>query len=358
MSLSANAATTSVRVDADKLIGVVADIFAALGVVAASARIVAEDLVLADLEGVGSHGVMLLPMYVERLQKGSVSKESAGAIVVDNRTSIVIDAHHALGQLTAHQAVGLVTSRAREYGMATVAVRNAFHFGTAGRYARLIASQGCVGIVMSNTRPLLPAPGGAEAITGNNPIAFAVPSNGTHPVEVDMALSATAMGKIRLAAAAGKPIPADWAMAADGSPTTDPNEAIKGMLAPAAGPKGFGLAFVIDLLCGGLSDGAIGAEVRPLYGDASQPYRCSQLFLALDVRNFTDPEAFAERVKEQAQRVSRSKHAPGIERVYAPGELAYATREGNAGKVTLSRQTFDGFVTAAKSAGVQVEPLL
>src|ERR1700744_2749859 len=129
MSSSANAATAPVRVDADKLVGVVADIFTALGVAAASARIVAEDLVLADLEGVGSHGVMLLPMYVERLQKGSVSKESAGAIVVDNRTSVVVDARNVLGQLTARQAVSLVTSRAREHGMATAAVRNAFHFG-------------------------------------------------------------------------------------------------------------------------------------------------------------------------------------------------------------------------------------
>jgi LDH2 family malate/lactate/ureidoglycolate dehydrogenase len=358
MSSSATAAPSPARIDADRLTAVVADVFTALGVAAASARVVAEDLVSADLEGVGSHGVMLLPMYVERLQKGSVSKESAGAVVVDNRTSLVIDAHHVLGQLTAHQAVGLVTSRAHEYGMATVAVRNAFHFGTAGRYARLIASQGCVGIVMSNTRPLLPAPGGAEAITGNNPIAVAVPSSGPHPAEVDMALSATAMGKIRLAAAAGKPIPADWAMAADGSPTTDPNEAIKGMLAPAAGPKGFGLAFVIDLLCGGLSEGAIGAEVRPLYGDASQPYRCSQLFLALDVKGFTDPKAFAERVNEQAQRVSHSKRAPGIERVYAPGDLSYATRESNAGTVTLSRQTFESFAATAKSVGLQIDTLL
>jgi LDH2 family malate/lactate/ureidoglycolate dehydrogenase len=358
MSSSAAASPSPVLIDADKLTAVVADVFAALGVAAASARVVAEDLVLADLEGVGSHGVMLLPMYVERLRKGSVSKGNAGTVVVDRRTSLVIDAHDALGQLTAHQAVGLATSRAREYGMATVTVRNAFHFGTAGRYARLIADQGCVGIVMSNTRPLLPAPGGAEAITGNNPIAVAVPSSGAQPVEVDMALSATAMGKIRLAAGAGKAIPADWAMAADGSPTTDPNEAIKGMLAPAAGPKGFGLAFIIDLLCGGLSEGAIGAEVRPLYGDASLPYRCSQLFLAIDVKNFTDPNAFAERVNEQVQRVRHSKRAPGIERVYSPGELSYATREGNAGTVTLSHQTFESFVAAAKSAGLQVDTLL
>jgi LDH2 family malate/lactate/ureidoglycolate dehydrogenase len=347
-----------VRVDVVKLATAVADIFRALGIAEPQARIVAEDLVLADQEGVGSHGVMLLPMYVERLQKGSVSKETSGTVVVDNRSCLVIDAGNALGQLTAHQSVGLVTARARENGMATVAVRNAFHFGTAGRYARLIAEAGCVGIVMSNTRPLLPAPGGAEAVTGNNPIAFALPTSGTHPVEVDMALSATAMGKIRLAAAAGKPIPADWAMAADGKPTTDPNEAIKGMLAPAAGPKGFGLAFVIDLLCGGLSDGAIGSEVRPLYGDPAQPYRCSQMFMALDVKGFTDPKAFADRVDQQAQHVSKSKRAPGIERVYAPGELAFATHQGNAGSVALSRQTFESLIATGKSIGIDVEAFL
>lgn len=354
----ASATTNPVRIEAEKLASAVTDIFVALGIAPVDARIVAHDLVLADLEGIGSHGVMLMPMYVERIQKSSVSKASRGDVVGNNRTALVIDAGNALGQLVAHQAVGLASARAREYGMATVAVRNAFHFGTAGRYARLIAEQGCVGIVMSNTRPLMPAPGGAEAITGNNPIAFALPSSGDHPVEVDMALSATAMGKIRLAAAAGQSIPSDWAMAADGKPTTDPNEAIKGMLAPAAGPKGFGLAFVIDLLCGGLSGGAIGAEVRPLYGDASDPYRCSQLFMAIDTGAFPSGAAFAERVNEQAQRVSNSKRAPGVDRVYAPGELAYATRERNAGFCTLSRQTFDSLIATGKSVGVDVEAAL
>src|SRR5262249_51465839 len=156
-----------------------------------------------------------------------------------------------------------------------------FHFGTAGRYARMIAEHNCVGIVLSNTRPLMPAPGGAEAMVGNNPIAIALPSAGEFPVETDIALSATAMGKIRLAAAAGQRIPRCWAGEAEGRPTADAATAIKGMLLPAAGPKGFGLAFVIDLLCGGLSDGAVGADVRPLYGDPAEPYRCAHFFLAI-----------------------------------------------------------------------------
>jgi LDH2 family malate/lactate/ureidoglycolate dehydrogenase len=352
---SAGALPDRVLVDGKRLADVVARIFVSLGIAQADADIVANDLVLAELEGVGSHGVMLVPMYVDRILKGSVSKRSQGDVVSDIRTAIVVDAGNALGQLTAHQAVKLATMRAKNAGMAIVAVRNAFHFGTAGRYARLIAEQNCIGIVMSNTRPLMPAPGGAEAITGNNPIAIALPSAGEFPVEVDMALSATAMGKIRLAASAGQSIPPDWAMAADGQPTTDPAEAIKGMLAPAAGPKGFGLAFVIDLLCGGLSGGAIGSEVRPLYGDPADPYRCSQIFIAIDIAIFPEGTSFPQRVNEQAQRASTSKRAPGTVRVYAPGELAYATRESNAGRFTLSRQTLNSLIDAGRRAGADIE---
>ncbi len=310
--MAANAATAApgpVRVDAERLAAAVADIFTALGIVRGDAQLVANDIVLADLEGVVSHGVMLVPMYVDRIQKGSVSKKRQGDVVSDNKTAIVIDAGNALGQLTAHQAVTLAVARAKELGMASVAVRNAFHFGTAGRYARLMAEQDCVGMVMSNTRPLMPAPGGAEALTGNNPIAIALPSAGEFPVEVDMALSATAMGKIRLAASAGESIPADWAMAADGKPTTDPNEAIKGMLAPAAGPKGFGLAFVIDLLCGGLSGGAIGAEVRPLYGDRGRSLSLQPALYRDSHRRFPERRRLSQSASTSRRSACRARSA-------------------------------------------------
>src|SRR6266852_2352077 len=272
--------------------------------------------------------------------------------------AIVIDAGNALGQLTARQAVKLAVARAREIGLAAVAVRNAFHFGTAGRYARMMAEEGCVGIVMSNTRPLMPPPGGAEPMVGNNPLAIALPTAGDHPVEVDMALSATAMGKIRLAAAAGESIPADWAIDAGGRPTTDPAAAIAGMLLPAAGPKGFGLAFVIDLLCGGLSGGAVGAEVRPLYGDPAEPYRCTHFFLAIDVGHFAGGQDFAARVRDQALRVSGSKRAPGVARIYAPGELAWATAQASGGKCRLSAQTAKSLLDAARRAGVDLSDVL
>ena len=347
-----------VKVDAGQLTVAVAEIFTALGIARGDAEIAASDLVAADLENIASHGVMLVPMYVERILKGSVSKLSEGKVIRDRGAAIVVDAGNCLGQLSARQAAKIAVARARDIGMAGVAVRNAFHFGTAGLYARMMADQGCVGIVMSNTRPLMPAPGGAEAMVGNNPIAVALPSAGEHPAEVDMALSATAMGKIRLAAAAGKSIPSDWAISADGRPTTDPAEAIKGMLLPAAGPKGFGLAFVIDLLCGALSEGAIGSDVRPLYGDAADPYRCSQFFMALNVAHFTALDGFASRVRDQAARVRASKPAPGTQRIYAPGELPFAARQTNAGTCALNTQTVQSLIACAKGLNVDLAYLL
>jgi LDH2 family malate/lactate/ureidoglycolate dehydrogenase len=345
-------AAGSVAVDAQRLISAAGDILTAVGIAAADARLVAADLVAADLEGIASHGVMLLPMYVERIDKGSVSRASAGEVVSDRGTAIVIDAGNALGQLTSRQALKLAVERARQVGLAAVAVRNGFHFGTAGRYARMMAEQNCVGVVLSNTRPLMPPPGGAEALVGNNPIAIALPSTGEFAAEADMALSATAMGKIRLAAAAGARIPEDWAVDSQGRPTTDPAAAIKGMLLPAAGPKGFGLAFVIDLLCGGLSDGAVGAEVRPLYGDPAEPYRCAHFFLAIDAGHFPAGERFAERVRDQAMRVSASKRGPGVERVYAPGELVWATREASGGVCHLDAATVRSLRETAARVGV------
>ena len=351
--MSADAAgSETVAVDAQRLTSTVADIFTAVGIATADAQVVAADLVAADLEGIASHGVMLVPMYIERINKGSVSRRSAGEVVSDRGGAIVIDAGNALGQLTARQAVKLAVARAREIGLAAVGVRNGFHFGTAGRYARMMAEQTCVGIVLSNTRPLMPPPGGAEAMVGNNPIAVALPSAGEFPVEADMALSATAMGKIRLAAAAGQRIPEDWAVDSQGRPTTDPAAAINGMLLPAAGPKGFGLAFVIDLLCGGLSDGAVGAEVRPLYGDPAEPYRCSHFFLAIDASHFPAGERFAQRVRDQAIRVSGSKRGPGGERVYAPGELVWATRQASGGVCRLDLRTLGSLIKTATRVGL------
>jgi LDH2 family malate/lactate/ureidoglycolate dehydrogenase len=172
-----------------------------------------------------------------------------------------------------------------------------------------------------------------------------------------MAASAGAMGKIRLAAASGAAIPEGWATDARGVPTTDAAAAITGMLLPTGGPKGFGLAFMIDLLCGGLSSGAIGDAVRPLYGDPSEPYGCAQLFVAIDVAHFRDLRAFADAVTAAASRVRESAPAPGHVQVAVPGDRASRTRLANADSCPLSGETARALAGLGATLGVAEDGL-
>jgi LDH2 family malate/lactate/ureidoglycolate dehydrogenase len=350
MSSSATVPIADVRDVAAKLL-------VAAGTPAAFAQLVAEALVDADIEGLASHGIMLLPMYLDRITAGSVMPDMEGRVISDTGAQIVIDADNGLGQVVAEKAIKIAVDRARAHGLAAVAVRNAFHFGAAGRFARSMALQGCAGIVMANTRPLLPAPGGAERVVGNNPIAIAVPT-GAEPIVLDLALSAGAMGKIRLAESQGQKIPSGWASTSDGVPTVDPGEAIKGMLLPAAGPKGFGLAVMIDLLSGGLSSGAIGDAVQPLYGDLSKPYGCSNLFIAINVEGFRPVADFEQDASRFADKVRKSRRAPGTTEIRMPGDRAARAHRNSEGTVAIATATLTSLRASALRLNVAIPAAL
>ena len=331
--------TNAQRIPAQAAIDFVTALLEKHGVCEVAAREVSEDLVASDVEGIASHGVMLLPMYLDRLAAGSVSPTATGRIVSEKAGAVVYDAENGLGQVTARRCVEIAIARAKVHALGAVAARNGFHFGTAGRWAAAMTAEGCTGLVLCNTRPLMPPTGGTERLVGNNPIAIALPSAGSDPLIADLATSAAAMGKIRIAAAAGKPIPLGWAADAAGTPTTDPTAAIKGMLLPASGPKGFGLAMMIDLLTGGLSSGAVGSDVKPLYGDPKVPYACSHFFLAVDVAAFRPAAEFAGVVEQFTTRVRTSKPAPGTPSVMAPGDPALKARQQAGGMLTLDAST-------------------
>ena len=345
--------STSVAISTSDVTDFAAALLVAAGAPDAFARTVAEVLVDADVEGLASHGTMLLPMYLDRIIAGSVAPKMQGRIVSDTGAQIVIDADNGFGQIVAEKAVGIAVERARKHGLAAVAVRNAFHFGAAGRFARSMALQGCAGIVMANTRPLLPAPGGAERVVGNNPIAIAIPT-AAEPIVLDLALSAGAMGKIRLAESQGQTIPPGWASTSEGIPTVDPSEAIKGMLLPAAGPKGFGLATMIDLLAGGLSSGAIGDAVQPLYGDLSKPYGCSNLFIAIDIKGFRPVAEFEHDASRFADKVRASRRAPGTTDIRMPGDRAARAHRDSSGTVAIAATTLASLRASALKLNVAV----
>jgi LDH2 family malate/lactate/ureidoglycolate dehydrogenase len=348
----------SVRIPAPALLAATARVFTALGLPEDAATAVAEGLVEADMRGIPSHGLMLVPMYAERIQAGSVTTATEAEVVTDLGAIAVLDAGNALGILTGDQAMALAVERARQFGIGAVAVRHAFHFGGAFRYVMAAAEAGLVGVAAANTRPLIPAPGGAAAVIGNNPLAIGVMSGGAEPIVLDMALSEAALGKIRIAAAEGREIPATWATDASGVPTTDPEAAIAGLLLPAAGPKGYGLAFMIDVLTGVLSGGAFGAGVQGLYAETAVPNDCAHFFIAIDPAAFGGTEAFGTRIDELAAQVTASPTAPGVERVLLPGQLeAERHAAAQADGVRVERSVVDNLREVATGLGVDLGDL-
>jgi LDH2 family malate/lactate/ureidoglycolate dehydrogenase len=343
-------------ISAKQLSDFVARLFCAVGLPGAAAATVAKGLVDADLEGLSSHGVMLVDMYIERLQKGSVSRDENASVVSDRKGAVVLDAGHALGHLTGIQAMSIAIDKARQFAAGIASVRHGFHFGAAGKYAVQAAEAGCVGIAMCNTRPLMPAPGGADRVVGNNPIAIALPTAGEIPIVRDMATSEAAMGKIRMAEKATESIPPTWAVTAQGTPTINPTEAITGMLLPSGGAKGFGLSFLIDLMCGLLSQGATSSQVRPLYGDLSAPYDCSHLFIAIDVAHFCDVGWFRGQTTAAAERIRSGQRAPGVTHLFTPGEPEWRRRERSGGQVQLEPSVVAMLTRFASELGVTTIP--
>lgn len=350
--------TPTPRISVSWLTASLARVFAGAGLADDAAATVAGALVDADLRGIPSHGSMLVPMYVDRLRAGSVSTAERAETVLDAGAVAVLDGGDALGILTGDQAMALAIEKARAHGLGAVAVRRAFHFGGAFRFVQQAAAAGCIGIAAANTRPLMPAPGGAETVVGNNPIAFGVPRADGEPIVLDMALSEVALGKIRLANQDGREIPATWATDADGRPTTDAAAAIAGMLLPAGGHKGYGLALIVDLLTGVLSGGAFGAGVRGLYADVTAPNDCAHLFLALDLEAFGDRAGFEARAAELARQTTESRRAPGVDRLLLPGQLEaerYAAHRRDG--IPVEPSVLDALARTAGELGVALDAI-
>ncbi|HEX4213627.1 MAG TPA: Ldh family oxidoreductase [Candidatus Dormibacteraeota bacterium] len=306
------------------LADLVAGVFGTLGFSPGASAAIAEDLVDADLRGISSHGVMLTPIYADRVQRGSVSRLETFDVVVDRDAVAVLDAGHGLGQLSSRVAMDMATERALAHGVGAVTVRRAHHFGAAGRHALRAAERGCIGIACSNTTALMPAPGGASRVLGNNPVAMAVPTASGPPLLLDMALSAVALNRIRMAERAGTPIPDTWATDSGGIPTTDPAAAIAGMLLPAGGHKGFGLALMVEVLTSVLSGGAW--SVHSLYRDPDLHNDCSHFFMALDVAHFMDADQFQAQTAQLGRLIRESPPHPGVEAVHAPGDGQWRRR--------------------------------
>lgn len=342
---------------ADDLGPFVAELFAAAGLAEPAALRVAAALIEADLSGRGSHGILQADGYLARLMAGAMSTGDTPSIVSDSGGTIVLDAKGIEGHLAAEAAIRIGVQRAREQGIAAVAVRNGFHFGVTGRYVRMAAEMGCVALVMCNTKPVMAAPGGAERLVGTNPLAIGIPMTDEQFV-LDMATSTGSFGRIRQARAAGRAIPDDWALDAAGQPTTDAADAMEGFLLPMGGAKGFGLALAIDMLSGLLADGGWGASLGAIEDDASKPSNGSYLFIVIDIGHFREPAGFRADASAGAERVRNSKRAEGTQRLFTPGERSAETLANNDGTIALPAPVVAALTARATALGVAVPDFL
>ncbi|NWG13549.1 MAG: Ldh family oxidoreductase, partial [Acidobacteria bacterium] len=240
-------------------------ILQAAGLSPARADLVAESLVAANLRGVDSHGVHLLPHYITQIRGGNIDVAADGKVVSESGACLLYDGERGLGQWVSAICCGHAARLSREHGMGMVVARNSNHFGAAAFWAQRISSTGLIGIVMCNASPSVPPWQGCEGRLGTNPICVSVPSSGKGGWLLDMATTTVAMNRILKAAASGQAaIPTGWAADSEGVPTTDPQEALRGLLMPLGGYKGSGLGFMIEVLCGVLSGGAMSTEVGGL----------------------------------------------------------------------------------------------
>jgi LDH2 family malate/lactate/ureidoglycolate dehydrogenase len=226
------------------------------------AALTARCLVAADLRGMPGHGVLRLIQYADCIAAGEVRAAPEVRVLRREGATALVDAGGGYGYAPTMLACDLAAGLAGEHGLAVAGVRDSHHFGMAGLYAEALAERGLAGIVLTNAQPIMAPEGAATPLLGNNPLAIAVPRAAPHPpLVLDMAMSQTALGRIRLAAAEGRPIPEGWALDEEGRPTTDARRALAaGLLAPAGGHKGLALALMVDVLAGVLTGSPAGRD--------------------------------------------------------------------------------------------------
>jgi LDH2 family malate/lactate/ureidoglycolate dehydrogenase len=329
------------------------DALVSAGASAANARTVAHYLVLADLRGVETHGLVRMPLYVARMQRGDLDGTADPEVLTDRGVTALVDGCHGFGQVVADRAMRLAMERAGSSGVAVVVARRSSHFGAAAGYTQLAAEHGLIGIATTNTAPVMPPTGGRERRLGNNPISIAVPRASGGPIVLDMAMSVVAAWRIRLAADRGEPIPDTWALDAEGRPTTDPYEAFQGggLLQPIGAHKGYGLAFMVDVLTAVLAGGAFGADVKLLHDEGR--LNTSHFFLALDPGAFGPTEEFDERLTERASQIRNTQTSPDTDRVLLPGEREASLKvEREQTGIPYRRDIFDGLVELSTQLSV------
>ena len=343
-----------------RLKGFILTVLERWGTPAATAELTADLMVKTDLRGVDSHGIGMLPSYLRWFRAGYIVPAAEPKIVRDEGTTAVVDGRQAFGHRVATWAMERAIGKARTHGVGFVTCQNSNHYGAAANYSLMALPHDMIGLSLTNGPwPAVVPTFGRQAMMSTNPISVAAPAGHEYPFVLDMATSTVAIGKLSVAARWAKPIPVGWALDPVGQPTTDAAVAYQTrLLTPLGGSreqgghKGYGLAVMVDILCGVLAGASWAAQTRRKDGLPARS-NVGHFLGAIDIARFRPLDLFKRDMDELLRALKESPKAEGEERIYVAGEPEWECeklrrREG----IPLAPGLVDQLRTVAAETGV------
>ena len=342
-------------VQANRLIHIGTELMRAAGASPDEASAVADGCVNANLAGHDSHGIIMVPNYIDRIKVGHISPGAKWTIVQESPTTTVVDGHWGFGYVVTREAMKLTIEKAKKTNVAACTVFRQSHIGRLAAYPLMAMEAGMIGLITADSgrSPKIVAPfGGREARLGTNPISVAFPSELEGPLYLDMATSAVAFGKVALAASRGESIPKGWIVDAEGRDTTDPKgikPGTNGALLPLGGTEGYkgsGLAVMVEILCGLLTGLGYGVEPTGRHNDGC--------FMAVfNVEAFRPLATFRREVADFARYLKDTPPSEGSTGVLYPGEMEFnKQRERDKNGIVIEDATWNKLKALAAEYGL------
>lgn len=348
------------KATAAQLRATVAKILAAAGSAEAESRQVADNLVLANLSGHDSHGVGMVPRYIDAVLEGGLKPNTGVEVKLDAGSLLALDGRRGYGQVVGVQAMERAIARAQETGSCVMALANAHHLGRIGHFAEMAVAKGLASIHFVNvqSRPVVAPWGGGDGRYGTNPFCVGIPMEGRDPFVLDFATSRVAQGKMRVAHNEGRQVEPGYLIDEKGQPTTNPGVVVVpqpggmfGALLAFGEHKGYGMAVACELLGGALTGS--GTWHRP--ADNLRAVINGMFTIVVDPRKLGTQEAFAREALAFADWLRQSPPAPGSDGVLLAGEPERrARREREAGGIALDDQTWAEIVAAGTKVGARI----
>ena len=342
-------------VNADDLQQVCSRLYQKVGVVKKDAEVIAEMQVLMDLRGVHSHATRGAPRYVRGVMSGEINPTPRIKVLEDNAASALLDGDCGLGHLVAFHGMNMAIEKARSASIGMTVVRNSNHFGAASSHAMRALEGDMIGFSTTNgTGANVAVFGAMSPSIGNHAFSYAIPAGEESPIVLDMACGAVASGRVATAGMYNEKIPLGWGLDANGEETDDPSKV--NAILPAAGPKGSGLAMVMDVLCGCLGGGLMAINKKFDPEDAPPEKRATaHFFLAINIASLTSVEAFKAEIDRMIRMTRQAKPRKGFDRVTLPGEIEWElTQERRVNGIPLHRSQLQALGQLAAELGVKV----